>query len=245
LRRFLREIFSKKKPDSLRRALIRELERKSGCRFRNVNLLEHALTHRSHVAPQRERSNERLEFLGDAVLGLIVCQHLFQIYPEKREGELTEVKSRLVSKAVLAERAQRIGLGKYMLISESESRNGGRERQSILADAYEALIAAVYLDCGLKSAREFVTRDILDDMETLFSSQEAVNYKSLLQHEAQGKNLGNLRYRLKAEQGPEHDKTFDIEVWIGRRKFGKGNGRTRKEAEQRAASTALVKLRSG
>lgn len=207
--------------------------------------MEHALTHRSHVAPQRERSNERLEFLGDAVLGLIVCQHLFNIYPEKREGELTEVKSRLVSKAVLAERALRMGLGKYLLMSESESRNGGRERQSILADAYEALIASVYLDCGIKTVREFVRREILNDMEALISSEEAVNYKSQLQHETQGRNLGNLRYRLKAEQGPEHNKTFDIEVWIARKKFGKGNGKTRKEAEQRAASAALVKLRSG
>lgn len=244
MRRFLKALFSKNKPDPRRLSLIKELERKAGCRFRNLALLEHALTHRSHVALHRERSNERLEFLGDAVLGLIVCQHLFNIYPEKREGELTEVKSRLVSKAVLAERAEQIDLGKYLLMSESESRNGGRERQSILADGYEALIAAIYLDHGLTVARDFVKREILSDMETLISSEEAVNYKSLLQHETQGRDLGNLRYRLKAEQGPDHNKTFDIEVWIGRRKFGKGNGRTRKEAEQRAASAALVKLRS-
>ena len=107
------------------------------------------------------------------------------------------------------------------------------------------MIAAIYLDHGLKTVREFVRREILSDMETLISSEEAVNYKSLLQHETQGRSLGNLHYRLKGEQGPEHNKTFDIEVWIGRRKFGKGNGRTRKEAEQRAASAALVKLRSG
>jgi ribonuclease-3 len=245
LRRFLKELFSPHKPDPRRLSLIKELERKAECRFRNLPLLEHALTHRSHVALQRERSNERLEFLGDAVLGLIVCQHLFHIYPEKREGELTEVKSRLVSKAVLAERAQQMGLGKYLLMSESESRNGGRERQSILADGYEALIAAIYLDHGLKTVSKFVKREILSDMEKLISSEEAVNYKSLLQHETQGRSLGNLRYRLKAELGPEHNKTFDIEVWIGRKKFGKGNGRTRKEAEQRAASAALVKLRSG
>jgi ribonuclease-3 len=245
LRRFLKGLFSKNKPDPRRLSLILDLERKVGCRFRNLSLLEHALTHRSHVAPQRERSNERLEFLGDAVLGLTVCQHLFNVYPEKREGELTEVKSRLVSKAVLAERAREIDLGKYLRLSDSESRNGGRDRQSILADGYEALIAAIFLDHGLKTVREFVRREILDDMEKLISSEEAVNYKSQLQHETQGRSLGNLRYRLKAEQGPEHNKTFDIEVWIGRKKFGKGIGRTRKEAEQHAASAALVKLRSG
>lgn len=244
MRRFITEIFSRNKPDPVRKRLIRELEQRISCRFRRVDILEHALTHRSHVAPQRERSNERLEYLGDAVLGFIVCEHLYHTFPEKREGELTEVKSRLVSRAVLAERAQRINLGKYLSMSESESKSGGRERQSIIADSYEALIAALYLDRGLKMTREFVTREILSEMQALVSSEEAINYKSLLQQETQGNHRGNLRYRLKTERGPEHNKTFEIEVWIGRRKFGKGIGRTRKEAEQRAASTALVKLRS-
>lgn len=222
-----------------------ELQRKLGYTFSNTALLEQALKHRSHVYVTQEgsiASNERLEFLGDAVLDLIVTEHLYNQFKKKREGELTQIKSLLVSKVVLAEKGRKIQLGEYLYLSKEEISSGGRQRTSIIGDAFEALLGAIYLDGGLEAARTFVERTILTDVEEILSDGNYLNFKSLLLEYTQSTGKGHPRYQPISEEGPDHRKIFFIEVTLQGDRLGEGQGRSKKEAQQMAAKDALRHL---
>lgn len=210
--------------------------------FNQPGLLQRALTHRSFLGGESinlPASNERLEFLGDAVLELIVIDYLFRQYPQEREGELTQMKSLLVSKTVLADCAEAMNLGNFILLSQAERESGGGERQSILADAFEAILGALYLDGGIDPARVFVDRWLLALSKTILQDTEKQNFKSILQEQVQAHLRVHPRYRVISEKGPDHHKQFAIQVVVKGQVLGTGRGRNKKEAEQRAAREAL------
>jgi len=214
----------------------------TGITFRDTDLLRRALTHRSYLGGEEAHgadSNERLEFLGDAVLELSVIEHLYQTYPEAREGEMTQKKSLLVSRSVLAERAERLGLGDFVLLSAAEREAGGGERRSILADAFEAVLGAVYLDGGLPAARSFVRHWLLRDSDRILGDTQMQNFKSILQERVQARLRLHPRYRVVSEEGPDHEKCFTVEVLVRSHVLGRGTGSNKKEAEQQAAQDAL------
>lgn len=222
--------------------VLEAFERRTGVRFNDPNLLRRALTHRSYLGGEDAHgpdSNERLEFLGDAVLELIVIEHLYRIFPFDREGELTQKKSLLVSRAVLADRAERFGLGGFILLSDAERDAGGGGRSSILADTFEAVLGAVYLDQEMAGARRFVRRWLLRDSARILRDTEKQNFKSLLQERIQAHLRVHPRYRVVNEQGPDHEKRFTVEVIVRGQVLGSGVGRNKKEAEQQAARHAL------
>ncbi len=214
-------------------------------RFRRPDLLRNALKHRSYLdqsgEPRRE-SNERLEFLGDAVLNLTVSEHFFASSSYHNEGELTAAKSTIVSGMVLAEQARKIHLGDYLFLSDNEEKAGGRDRDSILEDAFEALVGAIYLDGGLPAASAFVGRFLLADSGHILNEKSLRNYKSILQEYAQKRGGEPPEYRVVKETGPDHNKRFVVEVRIGGKVIGRGKGKTKKEAEQRAAEEGMRKI---
>jgi ribonuclease-3 len=217
-----------------------------GYAFSDPSLLMQALKHRSYlpeVNESRVQSNERLELLGDSVLGLVVTESLFHRFPEKEEGDLTMIKSLLVSRKVLCTCCHNMRIGKYILLSESEEHSGGRERPSILADAFEAIIGAIYLDGGLSAAREFIEDHLLHQMESTLNDEDHRNFKSMLLEYSQSRNLGAPAYVIRSEEGPDHDKWFTVEVKIQNQAMGIGEGNSKKHAEQLAARSALEKLR--
>ncbi len=221
------------------------LEAKLGYTFDDRTLLANALLHRSHIhvtGQDRESSNERLEFLGDAVLGLVVNDYLYARYPEKSEGDLTKMKSLLVCGARLSEVAAEFELGVHIRMSRSEAATGGRQRSSILADTTEALIGAVYLDGGLASAREVILRTVLAGSDRVLSRRSLRNYKSRLQELIQALHKTPPRYRVVEVDGPDHDRLFRVAVTFAGRVLGSGEGRNKKSAEQSAAREALEEL---
>lgn len=183
-----------------------------------------------------------MEFLGDAVLNMVVADHLYRKFEGEREGALTKMKSTMVSKRVLARMAREIGLGKYIMLGESEEASGGRERTSILGDAYEALVGAIYLDGGMRPVRKFLSRYLLHDMDGLLSDEELKNYKSALLELTQREGWGHPVYELRGEEGPDHRKLFTVEVKVKGQVYGVGQGRSKKRAEQMAAREALKRL---
>ncbi|MBN1540723.1 ribonuclease III, partial [candidate division KSB1 bacterium] len=191
----------------------------------------------------RIQSNERLELLGDAVLGLVVTEYLFKTYPAKEEGGLTLMKSMLVSRRSLTHVAREFGLGKYLLLSEAEAKSGGRKRSSILADAVESLIGAVYLDGGLENARRIVDTHVISRLNRLMSDVVMQNFKSILLEHCQSLNLDGPNYLVENEDGPDHQKTFTIAGYIDGQRLGVGSGPTKKAAEQHAAHQVLVHLK--
>jgi len=222
-----------------------ELQASLAYRFRNGALLEEALTHKSYVNEQKlstGRHNERLEFLGDAVLSLIVSEQLTILLPESPEGTLSKFKARLVSEAVLADAARRIGMGSYLRIGRGEERSNGRNKDSLLSDALEAVIAAVYLDGGLQSGRQVVNRLLTHELAQATAENSrpgADDHKTQFQEWCQ-KHFDSLPdYTIVRESGPDHDKVFEVEVTMKGERFGQGTGRSKKEAEQRAAKEAL------
>jgi ribonuclease-3 len=222
-----------------------ELEAKLGHSFVDRKLLRTALAHRSHVyrsGQERVQSNERLEFLGDSVLGLIVNEHLYRSFPERSEGELTKIKSLIVSRTVLGRAAENIDLGRHLILAPGEVEAGGRKRASILSDAFEAVLGAIYLDGGLEPAREFVTRELLDSLEETLADHRLVNYKSQLQEKIQAQLKTPPRYKVQSTSGPDHAKRFVVEVLVRGRVLGHGEGNSKKLAEQRAARAALRTL---
>ena len=224
---------------------IAAFEGKTGIRFRDRTVLEQGLTHRSFLGcngGDPGRSNERLEFLGDAVLELVVIEYLFRAFPSDREGDLTKKKSLLVSKGVLANRAEQMGLGGFILLSESERDSGGRERASILADAFEAVVGAIYLDRGIAVARRFIEEQLLATASTILQDRAHLNYKSLLQEHVQARHKTHPRYRVVTEIGPDHMKLFTVDVSVRGSLLGRGQGHNKKEAEQNAAGDALGRL---
>ncbi len=204
-----------------------------------------ALKHRSYVYTVDEESiesNERLEFLGDAVLDLIVTENLYRRFQKKREGDLTQIKSLLVSKVILAQKGRDLGLGDYLYLSNEEDLAGGRDRTSIVGDAFEALLGAIYMDGGLKAAERFIQRTLLFNAGEIISNGEYLNFKSLLLEHTQSEGQGHPRYLVNSEEGPDHRKVFTVEVVIGGNRMGMGRGRSKKEAQQMAAKEALKAL---
>jgi ribonuclease-3 len=238
---FLRRLFSRKGISKN----CRELERKLGYHFKNPGLLDRALTHRSYLhVPENEnlRANERLEFLGDSVLGLVTSRFLFENFPDNSEGDLTKLKSTLVSEANLSRIAKSICLGKYLNLSEEEEKSGGRERPSIVSDAYEAIIGAVFLDGGLTPAEKIIQNQILRRYLEITTDQALHNYKGELLEYMQALGLGLPQYDLLGEEGPDHQKRFTIAVSVKGKQMGQGMGRNKKEAEQKAARKALENI---
>ena len=215
-------------------------------RFRSPDLLLTALRHRSYLqASQKERieSNERLEFLGDAVLNMIVTDFLYHTFPDRSEGELSKDKSILVSKPVIADEANLVALGDFILMNRGEEKTGGRQRKSIIADAFEAIVGAIFIDQGLDAARNFVYKYLLDHYPNIVKKGIYKNYKSVLLEYAQSQSDHHLpEYRLVEETGPDHAKHFVIEVWLNGQSLGSGDGRSKKAAEQEAAKAAIRHL---
>jgi ribonuclease-3 len=227
------------------------LEERIGYAFRDLGLLEHALTHRSRAhedASGGVMDNESLEFLGDAVLGFVIADMLFTRFPTHSEGYKSKVKAGIVSAASLARLAEDIDLGRFVLLGRGEEKTGGRQKHAILADGFEALIAAIYLDGGIDAAREFIVSRfgplIAAGGDQAAEATFTEDWKSALQEWLQAHGLGLPVYRLAAAEGPDHRKRFDIEVVIGGEPAGRAVGRSKKEAEQQAARQALDALKN-
>ena len=220
--------------------LLKELEEKIGYRFQNPALLTQAISHSSYVNERhmgKLLSNERLEFLGDAVLELVTSEFLYIKYPQMPEGDATKTRASLVCEQSLALCAKEIGLGRYIYLGKGEEAGGGRERPSITSDACEALIGAIYLDGGFTSAKEFILEFILNDME---HKQLFYDSKTILQERIQACHAERLHYELIREEGPDHKKLFVVQAMLGSQVIGEGSGRTKKAAEQAAAYNALT-----
>ena len=213
--------------------------------FRDMGLLKLALTHRSYLSVTGQgprESNERLEFLGDSVLGLVTSEALYRRHPDEHEGQLTKTKSLLVSKAILSRRALKMGLGRFVLMSHSEVESGGRQRLSILADAFESVLGAIYLDQGFEVSRQFIHTHLLSESDAIVADKRHTNYKSHLQEYVQSTFRTHPVYRIRSENGPDHSKHFMVEVMVAKRTLGEGRGHNKKEAEQAAARDALEKV---
>lgn len=217
---------------------LRQLENKIGYKFKSLTILEEALTHSSYANEKHHGGicNERLEFLGDSVLGLISAEYYFKLFAAKPEGDLTKMRAASVCEESLFGFAKRISLGDYLFLGRGEEHTGGRERPSILADAFEAVIAAIYLDGGFEQAREFVLPFLLNPPE---KEERFKDYKTTLQEIVQQNPEERLEYVLTGEEGPDHDKHFFVEVRLNSNVIGKGQGKSKKHAEQQAAKEAL------
>ena len=223
--------------------MIKDLETAIGYKFRNIQLLQNALTHSSYANERWHNSllsNERLEFLGDSVLGMLVAEYLYGTFSDRPEGELTRMRADMVCEHTLATVANKIGLGEHLLLGHGEERLGGRSRESILADATESVIAACFLDGGLEAAAQFVKKYIL--VEVPVSRPNNMDYKTALQELVQQKKNQVLVYTMVGQSGPDHDKLFDVEVSLNGTVVGTGSGRSKKRAEQMAAKAAVEKL---
>lgn len=221
-----------------------ELQERIGYRFKNKNLLRQALTHSSYANEKhmsKLSDNERLEFLGDAVLEIVSSEFLFQNYPKMPEGDLTKLRASIVCEPTLALCTKEMDLGKYLFLGKGEDMTGGRKRKSILSDALEALIGSIYLDGGFASAKEFVCRFVMTDIEhkKLFYDSKTI-LQEIVQSDFKGEEIS---YDLTGETGPDHDKKFLVDVMIGDTVLGHGIGRTKKAAEQEAAYQAIIKLK--
>ena len=223
--------------------MIKELEIAIGYRFRNITFLQNALTHSSY-ANERWRnslmSNERLEFLGDSILGMVVAEHLYRNFPDRPEGELTRMRADMVCEKALAVVANQIGLGSHLLLGRGEEQGGGRNRESILADAVESVIAACYLDGGMEAAQKFVKTFVLTRVPV--TKLNNADYKTMLQEMVQQKRNQVLSYSLVGETGPDHEKQFLVELTLNGLVVGRGKGTSKKRAEQDAARVALEAL---
>ena len=225
--------------------MLSELEAGLGYTFRDKSILENALTHSSYANENRERGlhdNERLEFLGDAVLGFVAAEYLYAKHPDLPEGDLTRIRAALVCEESLHEVAQYLELGQYLKLGHGEELGGGRQRPSILADATESVFAAVYLDGGVDAARDLIHRVLLDKEQEEQVEERRRDYKTELQELVQRRSGQVLHYELTGTSGPDHAKQFTFRVTLNGRELGQGTGRSKKEAEQSAARSALEKL---
>lgn len=221
---------------------LNELEKRIGYSFQDKKLLEHAMIHSSYANEHhlgKLGCNERLEFLGDAVLEVVSSDFLFRTFPEMPEGDMTKTRASLVCEPTLAFCAQEIDLGGFLLLGKGEDATGGRGRDSVVSDAMEALIGAIYLDGGFANAKEFINRFILKDLE---NKKLFYDSKTILQEIVQAHFKEELSYHLVGEEGPDHDKTFQVELQIGEQVYGIGKGRTKKSAEQEAAYKTILML---
>jgi len=218
-----------------------------GFTFEDDSLFREALVHRSYLHENPSfpsRDNQRLEFLGDALLDFVAGDYLYRRYPKMREGELTSLRAALVKEETLARFAQALDLGRYLYLGRGEEESGGRERPSLLADAFEALAGALYLDGGLKAAKRFILRFLEPETDRIIAQGEVRDYKSLFQEEAQRRFQATPLYRTIDERGPDHNKLFTVEVLIAEKVYGRGEGRSKQAAEQEAARQALEKITS-
>ena len=223
--------------------MIKELETAIGYRFTNISLLQNALAHSSYANERWHNSlmsNERLEFLGDSVLGMLVAEHLYRTFPDRPEGELTRMRADMVCERALAQIAHQIGLGEHLMLGKGEEQGGGRNRDSILADAVESVIAACFLDGGMEAAKQFVERFVLTRVPV--TKLNNADYKTALQELVQQKKNQTIAYVLVGETGPDHDKHFTVELTINGQCVGQGVGTSKKRAEQDAARVAFQKL---
>ena len=223
--------------------MIKDLEEAIGYHFKNISLLQNALTHSSYANERWHNSllsNERLEFLGDSILGMLVAEYLYRNFPDRPEGDLTRMRADMVCEKTLAAVANRIGLGQHLMLGHGEEQGGGRSRDSILADAMESVIAACFLDGGMDAALQFIRRFILTEVPVTKLHNE--DYKTKLQELVQQKKNQVLSYELIGQSGPDHDKKFDVEVSLNGKKVGVGSGRSKKRAEQDAAREAIQAL---
>ena len=222
------------------------LENRIGYRFKERELLERALTHSSYSNESGLKNhhmlcNERLEFLGDSVLSIITSNYLYRMFSDCPEGELTRMRAEVVCERALSGYSESIGLGEYLLLGIGEEKNNGRQRKSILADAFEALLAAIYLDSGMEQVKAFLLPRLVRMLDTV-SKKGIEDYKSMLQRIVQQTPEEKLFYTEKGEEGPPHDRIFHFEVYLNSNLLGTGKGRTKREAEQQAAKHALILL---
>ena len=223
--------------------MIKDLETALGYRFQNITLLQNALAHSSYANERWHdslKSNERLEFLGDSILGMVVAEHLYRSFPNRPEGELTRMRADMVCETSLAAVAEQLALGQHLLLGKGEEQFGGRARASILADAVESVIAAAFLDGGMEAARGIIGRFVLSNVPT--KQLQNVDYKTALQELVQQKKNQVLAYTLVGESGPDHDKHFEVEVSLNGKTVGHGVGTSKKRAEQDAAREDFEKL---
>jgi ribonuclease-3 len=225
---------------------LRDFQEKLGYRFNDIDYLRRALTHSSYANENKKdkiKNNERLEFLGDSVLGLVVSEYLYSHFPNLAEGQLTKVRARIVCESSLGEAAVKLGIGHYMFFGRGEEMTGGRDRTSILSDAFEALIAAMYLDGGIDAVRKFV----LTHMDTIIidaiEGKLFIDYKTRLQEVIQIKKGNRIKYEIFKEEGPDHSKEFYTHVKLNEEIIGVGKGRSKKESEQAAAKEGLKRLK--
>ena len=226
--------------------MIKDLEAAIGYKFRDISLLQNALAHSSYANERWHNSlmsNERLEFLGDSILGMVVAEYLYRSFPDRPEGELTRMRADMVCEKTLAAVAGRIDLGRHLLLGNGEEQGGGRTRNSILADAVESVIAASFLDGGMEAARAFIQKFIL--VEVPVKKLHNIDYKTGLQELVQQKKNQVLTYTLVGQSGPDHDKRFDVEVRLNGKVVGVGSGSSKKRAEQDAAHAAMEALFPG
>lgn len=224
---------------------LKQLQHKLQIKFDNRQLLKQAFTHASYVNEHRfsqHQDNERLEFLGDAVLELTVSEYLYHLFPNRPEGELTKLRASIVCEPSLVKFAEALGFGQYVLLGKGEELTGGRTRPALLADVFESFIGALYLDQGLVPVRTFLDQHVFP-LIVLGSKLQMSDYKTELQELTQHHNMGALEYRIVEERGPAHEREFVSEVHMGQERLGRGTGRSKKEAEQQAASAALDRLK--
>ena len=222
---------------------LKEFQKKIGYQFQQEGLLRQALTHSSYANEHRMKKlsdNERLEFLGDAVLEIVTSDFLYHEHTDVPEGELTRVRASIVCEQTLAFCTRALNLGDYLFLGKGEDQTGGRKRKSILSDAFEAIIGAIYLDGGFANAKEFIHRFVLNNVEHM---QLFYDSKTILQEIVQAEYNGELEYCMVAQEGPDHDKRFIMEAKIGDKTLGRGEGHTKKAAEQEAAYQAILKLK--
>jgi len=220
-------------------------QREAGCKFKNLSLMELAFHHRSFSNEQASFpfNNERLEFLGDSVLGMVVASQLYENYPDKAEGDLAKIKAAVVSEDSLAAVALSLHIDKYLVLGRGEEVSGGRQKKALLADAFEALVGALYVDSGFKTARRFVLQSIDGQMQLVIQGKHRYkDYKSLLQEYAQKQYKAIPKYVLTDTVGPDHDRIFHVKVLVHSTEYGPAAGKSKKEAEQAAAEAALTAL---
>lgn len=225
--------------------MLKELQSRIDYYFDDERRLKQALTHSSYTNEHKKKvtdNNERMEFLGDAVLEIIISEFLFINYPLMKEGELSRLRASIVCEQMLAKKARKIKLGKYLVLGHGEDFSGGRDRESILADAFEAVIGAVFLDGGLESAKLFVLNTFVKDIKELQGKYKSIDYKSYLQELIQAQSKRPLVYEIISESGPDHNKVFEAMVIHDKNTLGTGKGKTKKEAEQNAALASINRL---
>ncbi|HYE80531.1 MAG TPA: ribonuclease III [Clostridia bacterium] len=212
--------------------------------FKNISILNNALTHSSYIASKADflEHNERLEFIGDAILDMVISLHLYKKCSNSPEGSLTRFRAGIVCEQSLYNASDRLKLGQYLLLSKGEESTGGRNRVSILADAFEALIAAIYLDGGIKKAKAFILANLSNIIDDAVENRIFSDYKSFLQEHVQKNNSGKLSYKLLKEEGPDHNKTFEIALYLNSSIIGRGVGHSKKDAQQEAAREAIISM---